>query len=129
LIFITSNSERRLPEPFLRRCVFHHIGFDRQLLEQVVASYADEFSALSDDFVELAINRFLALRRDRLRKLPATGELLVWLRVMALSAGTSPSKMQLLFDNLKDNQKLPPYLGALLKDRQDVETTTHRYSR
>jgi len=29
--FITSNSERRLPEPFLRRCVYHHIRFDDAL--------------------------------------------------------------------------------------------------
>lgn len=127
LIFITSNSERRLPEPFLRRCVFHHIGFDQALLEQVVISYSDEFANLSNDFVKLAINRFLALRRDRLRKLPATGELLIWLRVMALAAGTSESKLRLLFDKLKDNQKVPPYLGTLLKDRQDIEAIHQRY--
>ena len=27
IVVITSNSERRLPEPFLRRCIFHHIDF------------------------------------------------------------------------------------------------------
>lgn len=129
LVFITSNSERRLPEPFLRRCVFHHISFDRPLLELVVASYADEFDTLSDDFVKLAIDRFFSLRRERLRKLPATGELLVWLRVMALAAGTSESKMRFLLDALKNNQAVPPYLGTLLKDRQDIETIQHRYQR
>ena len=27
IVVITSNSERQLPDPFLRRCIFHHIEF------------------------------------------------------------------------------------------------------
>jgi len=33
IVFITSNSERRLPEPFLRRCVYHHVKFDEELID------------------------------------------------------------------------------------------------
>src|SRR5262245_55201544 len=29
MVVITSNSEKQLPEPFLRRCVYHHIEFPR----------------------------------------------------------------------------------------------------
>jgi MoxR-like ATPase len=36
IVFITSNSERRLPEPFLRRCIYHHIKFDEELLRLAV---------------------------------------------------------------------------------------------
>lgn len=36
IVVITSNSERRLPEPFLRRCVYHHIRFDDNLVAKAV---------------------------------------------------------------------------------------------
>jgi MoxR-like ATPase len=114
IVFITSNSERRLPEPFLRRCVYHHIRFDDRIVERAVAGRKDEFGNLGDDFIRMALQRFLALRERSLRKQPATGELLVWLRVLALAVGTYPERLD------EDLSKLP-YLGVLLKDHQDVE--------
>ncbi len=114
IVFITSNSERRLPEPFLRRCVYHHIEFDDRIVQQAVESRRDDFRELSDDFLALAIKRFLALRDRTLRKAPATGELLVWLRVLSLSTGRYPEQLE------EDLSKLP-YLGTLLKDHQDIE--------
>lgn len=114
IVFITSNSERRLPEPFLRRCVYHHIRFDDDIVARAVAAHRDEYSTLSEDFVKLALQRFLALRERSLRKQPATGELLVWLRVLALAVGTYPDRLD------QDLSKLP-YLGVLLKDHQDIE--------
>lgn len=114
IVFITSNSERRLPEPFLRRCVYHHIRFDDHLIYQAVNSRRDEYHALSDSFLKMAIKRFLALREHSLRKQPATGELLVWLRVLALAIDTVPERLE------EDLSQLP-YLGVLLKDHQDQE--------
>ncbi|MEZ4866208.1 MAG: MoxR family ATPase [Caldilineaceae bacterium] len=119
IVFITSNSERRLPEPFLRRCVYHHIRFDDQLVEQAIAARRDEYRALSDDFLRMALHRFLALRERPLRKQPATGELLVWLRVLALAVGAYPERLD------EDLAKLP-YVGVLLKDRQDIEELSGR---
>lgn len=114
IVFITSNSERRLPEPFLRRCVYHHIRFDDELVERAIASRREDYQNLSEEFLQLALRRFLALREQPLRKQPATGELLVWLRVLALAVGTYPERLD------EDLSKLP-YVGVLLKDRQDIE--------
>lgn len=114
IVFITSNSERRLPEPFLRRCVYHHIEFDDRIVDQAVASRRDEFTDLSDDFLKLAVKRFLALRDRNLRKPPATGELLVWLRVLSLAVGKYP-------EQLEEDLSTLPYLSTLLKDHQDIE--------
>ncbi len=114
IVFITSNSERRLPEPFLRRCVYHHIGFDDKIIEKAVSARQDEFKNLSEGFLKMAIQQFLRLRESNLRKKPATGELLVWLRVLSLATGTYPETLD------QDLSKLP-YLGALLKDHQDIE--------
>ena len=114
IIFITSNSERRLPEPFLRRCVYHHIPFSREIVAKAVQSRRAEYGALDQDFLDMALQRFLALRQRPLRKKPSTGELLVWLRVIALKVGTHPERLD------TDLTKLP-FLGALLKDHQDIE--------
>ncbi len=62
----------------------------------------------------MAVERFLALRDRSLRKKPATGELLVWLRVLALAVETVPERLD------RNLTKLP-YLGVLLKDHQDID--------
>lgn len=109
IVFITSNSERRLPEPFLRRCVYHHIEFDDEIVRKAILARRKDFGELSDTFLELAVQRFLALRDRTLRKPPATGEFLAWLRVLALAAGRE----------LPEDLNRLPYLGTLIKDHQD----------
>lgn len=113
MVFITTNSERRLPEPFLRRCVYHHIEFDDTILERAVEKRKNEYGNLSKDFIKMAMQRFLALRDKTLRKQPSTGEFLVWLRVLALTVHTYPERLDQDLSGL-------PYLGVLLKDHQDM---------
>ena len=119
LVFITSNSERRLPEPFLRRCVFHHIKFDAKILEQAVAERREEFSSLSSEFIKHAMERFLKLRDRKLRKSPSTSEFLVWLRVLSI---TSSDQLDSIAGELGDL----PHLGLLIKDHLDMEELTQK---
>jgi MoxR-like ATPase len=81
LVLITSNSERRLPMPFLRRCVYAHVEFPSiDMLAQIVALHCAEPSKA---FVGLCIRRFLEIRDiEGLVKPPATGELIAWVRVL-----------------------------------------------
>jgi len=123
IVFITSNSERRLPEPFLRRCVYHHINFDDNLIKEAVYAREKEYKKINPninkDFLDLAISRFIELREENLRKKPATGELLVWINVLAAAFDISSNKLR---NNLSDL----PYLGALIKDHQDIQTLKTR---
>jgi MoxR-like ATPase len=121
IVFITSNSERRLPEPFLRRCVYHHIYFSEELLRCAVEKRREEYSNLSDDFIKLAMARFMALRNLQLSKLPSTSEFLLWLRVLSYHGKTEPSTMDWLLEQFKDNSSLIPFAGVLLKSQQDQE--------
>jgi len=114
IIFITSNSERRLPEPFLRRCVYHHIRFSQEIVAKAIKSRCAEYATLNQEFLDMALQRFLALRERSLRKKPSTGELLVWLRVIALKVGAQPERLDTDLTRL-------PFLGTLLKDHQDIE--------
>jgi MoxR-like ATPase len=80
-ILITSNSERRLPMPFLRRCVYSHVEFPgAEMLSQIVELHCD---AVGKSFAAFAVKRFLELRAvEGLVKPPATGELISWVRVL-----------------------------------------------
>ena len=82
-IVITSNEERRLPAPFLRRCVYQHIPFpDEETLGRIVAAHMAA-DGLGSSWVAVAVRRFLEMRQIKgLAKPPATGELLSWTRVL-----------------------------------------------
>lgn len=113
LVVITSNSERRLPEPFLRRCIFHHIEFTVQILRKAMEAHFTAFPHLDDEVRELALQRFLDLRRLPLRKKPATAEFLVWLSVLSAQGAVQARDLKRPLDEL-------PALAALIKDRDDL---------
>jgi MoxR-like ATPase len=109
IVVITSNSERPLPAPFLRRCIYRHLELDPATIRRVVTMRRREFPGLSDDFLRLAVERFLELRKKNLRRKPGTSELLVWLRVLELAGEERLGRLEGL-----------PYAGALLKDHHDL---------
>jgi len=83
VVIITSNSERQLPDPFLRRCVFHRIEFPRadRLAEILRERLGD--ANLPQRLIDVAIRRFEEVRSlPALEKKPATSELIAWVRVL-----------------------------------------------
>jgi MoxR-like ATPase len=84
IIILTSNSEKNLPDAFLRRVVYYHIPFpDEDTLAQIVESQL----TLSDDFRQRmladAISHFMEIRKSKgLRKAPATAEFLAWIHIL-----------------------------------------------
>lgn len=80
IVILTSNSEKGLPDAFLRRCVYCHIPFpDTDQLSQIVLSHYDY---LPHNFVHKAVKHFEDIRKMNLKKPPATAELLNWLYVL-----------------------------------------------
>ena len=128
IVFISSNSERQLPDAFLRRCVFHHISFDDAMFAEVIAAHHSAFKNLSDDFIALALQRFIVLhQREDFRKRPSTGELLTWLRTLALWLAAEPEQLERVRQLLSDDGAELPCLGVLFKDRQDLEIAKFGY--
>ncbi len=114
IVVITSNSERRLPEPFLRRCIFHHIAFTEALVRRAVEARLGDFPQLAEPVREAALARFLELRGREIRKKPATAELLVWLTVLSARGGIGEAE-------LRECRLVElPALAALIKDRDDL---------
>jgi MoxR-like ATPase len=83
ILILTSNSEKTLPDAFLRRCVFYHLTFpSRERLLQIVQRRLGPAVRLSPAMVEEAVRHFEKIREVGLRKRPSTAEFLAWLRVL-----------------------------------------------
>jgi len=114
LVFITSNNEKELPDAFLRRCFFHYIRFpEPDTMRRIVDVH---FPALRKDLLAAALKSFYDVRGlPGLKKKPSTSELLDWLKLLV--AEDIPLAALQSDD---DKVAIPPLLGALLKNEQDV---------
>jgi len=84
IIILTSNSEKNLPEPFLRRCVYYHIDFpDDERLTTIIKNHMGELSDFMVTLLPKALDHFRDIRNKALKKPPATAELITWLDVLA----------------------------------------------
>src|SRR3990172_6797907 len=74
VVIITSNSEKELPDPFLRRCVFHYIQFPSgDLMEEIINVH---FPDIEDKLIRECMKKFYWIREfEMLRKKPSTSEL------------------------------------------------------
>ena len=114
LVFITSNNEKELPDAFLRRCFFHYIKFpDAVTMKQIVDVH---FPGLKAELLSAAMKTFFDVRNlPGLKKKPSTSELLDWLKLL-LAQDIPLSALQ----TADDKVAVPPLVGALLKNEQDV---------
>jgi len=116
VVIITSNRERELPRPFLRRCVFHYIDYPNTAALEAIVNSRMSGKAVSPRFVQLAVRRFEALRRvPNLVKPPATGELVMWMEVL-VATGVDEAK-------LAESRVLGalPAIQALIKRKEDLD--------
>ncbi|MBK6612192.1 MAG: MoxR family ATPase [Sphingobacteriales bacterium] len=101
IIVITSNSEKNLPDAFLRRCVYYHIAFpDKKQLAEIVAKRIPLKANFTQGMVNAAIDHFMQIRESGMRKKPATAELLAWIHLLNeanidLTQGIEPQIAQL----------------------------------
>lgn len=116
VVIITSNSEKQLPEPFLRRCVYHHIEFpvDQAEIEAILGARLQRLKLSGTGYRE-ALDFFFKLRANAaLIKKPSTSELLDWLRALAgagLDMNTALSGQRPVMEAV---------IGTLLKTSDDV---------
>jgi MoxR-like ATPase len=114
LVFITSNNEKELPDAFLRRCFFHYIKFpDSETMQQIIDVH---FPGLKKELLTAAMKTFYDVRNlPGIKKKPSTSELLDWLKL--LMAEDIPAET---LQTSGDKVAVPPLVGALLKNEQDV---------
>ena len=114
LVFITSNNEKELPDAFLRRCFFHYIKFpDADTMKSIIDVH---FPGLKNELLTAAMKTFYDVRNlPGLKKKPSTSELLDWLKLL-LAEDIPLSALH----SKDDKVAVPPLVGALLKNEQDV---------
>ena len=120
VVIMTSNSEKNLPDAFLRRCIFYHMPFPD----------ADELSAIlkarlkSDYFspedVDHLIKQFLKFRKLLKRKQPSTAELLSWIKILERMNFKNTASMS-DFSKLSESEKdiLLTSYSILAKTKED----------
>ncbi len=108
IVVITSNSEKELPDAFLRRCIFYYIEFpDEEMMERIVRVH---YPDIENKLLREALKRFYWIREvDGLRKKPSTSELLDWIKALMIG-GISAERITSEI----------PFLGTLLKNEQDT---------
>jgi MoxR-like ATPase len=121
-IVITSNSEKSLPDAFLRRCVYHHISVPTgELLEKILLEHFAT-DTIKPHFEK--INAFFGKVRSELhRKKPGTAELILWLQIMQ-SQGFPFDKLE--WGNVKnltepELKTLQMSFATLAKTKDDFE--------
>ena len=119
IVILTSNSEKNLPDAFLRRCVFYYIPFPaRDRLEIIVQAKLQRLG-VNDEFLNTAMDLFLFLRSSTtgLTKNPATAELLGWLISLRNRYPEDANPLA------KSNEEIASTMGALLKTVDDQKRT------
>jgi|GEM_PF-54936 len=119
IIIITSNSEKNLPEPFLRRCVYFDIKWpstDERLHEIVEAHIA---TLKGGPMLVRRALELMALWRDPQRRMtrpPGLAELLALLTVLVHRHRLSPDTD---LGQERHRQQIIECLGSVLKNRDD----------
>lgn len=114
-VLLTSNSERNLPDPFLRRCVYYEIPFpDKEQLKTIIERRLRLTADFSKGMLEGAIEHFQEIRGLMLKKKPATAELIAWLRVL--------DRMNIDVQNLREGQAeaLALTYSVIAKNKEDL---------
>jgi MoxR-like ATPase len=117
ILILTSNSEKNLPDAFLRRCVFYHISFpERDRLRQIAQKRLRLDADFSPQMLDNAIHHFEEIRELALKKKPATAEFLAWVRIL--------ERMHIDPGNLKSGEAeaLAFTYSILAKNREDKDT-------
>ncbi len=78
IIILTSNSEKGLPDPFLRRVAYYHISADEIDLLGILQRKVDGLAKTDCDAVIAHYKRIREGRKTKLQKKPATAELIHW---------------------------------------------------
>lgn len=118
VVILTSNSEKLLPDAFLRRVAYFHIAFPKY--EQLLDILSRKGLGFSDAQLKAVIKHFEEVRKTVKKKKPATAELVFW--AAALHAQGFPAEKLADPDGLRDADRkfLAASYAVLAKDKDDL---------
>lgn len=117
LIIITSNRERELPQPFLRRCLFYYTDFpDQATIKRIIkCHFQTEITPLFD----VALKKIWKLRELKSwQKMPSTSEFLDWVTLLERDERVNKITPEELWTTPLNQL---PYLETLVKTQSERE--------
>jgi len=144
IVIITSNSEKALPDPFLRRCVFHNVEFPPfksngngknknagngggnkvvTVEDIVISRLGKRYSATGDQFVQQALQLFRYIREDArgIERRPTLAELLDWLSFLLPPSEVSVGEVAPSFNDIAEQHLIGSVKNLLLKKPADQD--------
>src|SRR5262245_3062562 len=122
IVIMTSNSEKGLPDAFLRRCIYFDIPFPRPEEKRAIVATRIATLGATSALLHDAIDLFYRLRRGQreinLRKEPSTAELLNWLQIMIHRGAQPDSPLKLQKDLVQQT------ISTLVKNTEDRRETS-----
>ncbi len=123
VIIITSNSEKNLPDAFLRRVIYYHIPFpDHTLLLKILKAKVDDWK---DADLENIIDHFEKIRNNKLgvlKKKPATAELIGWSSLLQKIKFDAQKLKDIKTLNDTEKKQLKLSYSVLAKTKDDLRT-------
>ena len=120
IVIITSNREKRLPEAFLRRCLYVRLRFPEAV--DTLIDIVRKNTGLSEDdmggeIMEAVVKCFKSLRATArsadAEKLPSTSELIDWVQIVHWRGET--------VESIEADPDFPPYWDTLFKTFHDLD--------
>lgn len=128
VIILTSNSEKNLPDAFLRRVAYHHIQFPKQ--EKLLAILSAKVPGYDKEKLQYLVDHFNEIREDnslKLSKKPATAELIQWAYFLH-QAGFDPATLeQNSHRSVEDQRIVQAAYAVLAKTREDLDILRKRW--
>ncbi|MFZ4427990.1 MAG: AAA family ATPase [Saprospiraceae bacterium] len=120
IVVLTSNSEKNLPDAFLRRCVFFNIEFPSdKMLAEILNKKLVYFK---EEQYEAVIRHFQKIRELCARKKPSTAELLQWTAVLEQLHSAKRIRIETIDKpSVAEREVWHSTYGILVKDREDLD--------
>lgn len=120
-VIMTSNSEKNLPDAFLRRCVYYHINLpDKTTLFEILKSNITGLEGL-DTINEDFVGKLVTLRDQDWNKKPSTAEFVLWLNFLNINHLLSKKNAKW---NDAENAAFKMSLSILFKTKIDLDKAT-----
>jgi MoxR-like ATPase len=114
VVIVTSNSEKSLPDAFLRRCAFHHITFPTESeLRKIIVTRLENLLMNDTRLTELL--RLFDEFRSGMQRKPGTAELLQWLRM-----ADSDAVIRTASNRAEIKGKLRSLVAVVAKQESDI---------
>ena len=124
IIVITSNAERRLPDPFLRRCVIHRIELDLSVLKRILTARLKEFKLPNAALIEAAAEFWVGLGSKPLARKPTIDEFWRWLALATQHGGTTAEAIATALKTPSEATRALPFIDTLFLSPADLKAAT-----